>query len=121
VSGDIHTRFDCARLPRAKVMRAISQQTHFVLVDNPAWHALGDMGLAEGLVTRGGPRLTYGNISVFHPAPFREIAPGTALRLFPWAYRFVDEGRVSGERYSGPWDNVGTADQLAALQERIAS
>ena len=83
-------------------------------------HALGDMGLAGGLVTRGGPRLTYGNISVFHPAPFREIAPGTALRLFPWAYRFVDEGRVSGERYSGPWDNVGTADQLAALQERIA-
>jgi MurNAc alpha-1-phosphate uridylyltransferase len=92
----------------------------FVLVDNPPCHALGDMGLSEGLVTRGGPRLTYGNISVFHPALFREIAPGTALRLFPWAYRFVDEGRVSGERYSGPWDNVGTADQLAALQERIA-
>jgi MurNAc alpha-1-phosphate uridylyltransferase len=123
VSGDIHTDFDYARLrPRAEsIARAPARHVaHFVLVDNPAWHALGDMGLAEGLVTRGGPRLTYGNISVFHPAPFREIAPGTALRLFPWAYRFVDEGRVSGERYSGPWDNVGTADQLAALQERIA-
>jgi len=123
VSGDIHTDFDYARLhPRAEAIarEPARNVAHFVLVDNPAWHALGDMGLADGRVTRGGPRLTYGNISVFHPAPFREIAPGTALRLFPWAYRFVDEGRVSAERYSGPWDNVGTADQLAALHERIA-
>ncbi len=123
-SGDIHTDFDYARLrPRAEAIARDNARhvAHFVLVDNPPWHALGDMGLSEGFVTRGGPRLTYGNISVFHPGPFREIVPGTALRLFPWAYRFVDEGRVTGERYSGPWDNVGTADQLAALQKRIVS
>jgi MurNAc alpha-1-phosphate uridylyltransferase len=51
---------------------------------------------------------------------FDGIEPGTWLRLFPWAYRFVDEGRVSGERFSGEWDNVGTAAQLAALRERLA-
>ena len=123
VSGDIHTDFDYATLqPR---IRAIADDfaayaAHFVLVDNPPWHAAGDMGLTGGRVTREGARLTYGNIGVFHPALFREIAPGTWLKLFPWAYRFVDEGRVSGERFSGRWDNVGTPEQLAALDRRLS-
>jgi N-acetyl-alpha-D-muramate 1-phosphate uridylyltransferase len=122
VSSDIHTDFDYARL-RTRI-EAIARDppacvAHLVLVDNPPWHAHGDMGLDDGLVTRGGPRLTYGNIAVFHPAIFREIAPGTWLKLFPWAYRYVEEGRVTGEHYRGPWDNVGTAAQLAALDQRL--
>jgi MurNAc alpha-1-phosphate uridylyltransferase len=124
VSGDIHTDFDYRSL--APAMDAIARDpaaraAHFVLVDNPPWHAGGDMGLAQGRVTRDGARLTYGNIAVFHPALFREIGPGTCLKLFPWAYRFVDEGRVTGEHYRGPWDNVGTPEQLAALERRIVS
>jgi MurNAc alpha-1-phosphate uridylyltransferase len=31
----------------------------------------------------------------------------------------VEEGRVTGERYAGPWDNVGTAEQLAQLDRRL--
>jgi N-acetyl-alpha-D-muramate 1-phosphate uridylyltransferase len=122
VSGDIHTAFDYGSLAaRIESIAASPRQhaAHFVLVDNPPWHASGDMGLDAGRVTRGGPRLTYGNIAVFHPALFREIAPGTALKLFPWAYRFVEEGRVTGEHYRGPWDNIGTPDQLAALDRRL--
>ena len=123
VSSDIHTEFDYARL--ASPLEAIardpaSQVAHFVLVDNPPWHAAGDMGLDAGRVTRAAPWLTYGNISVFHPAIFREIVPGAHLKLFPWAYRFVDEGRVTGERFRGAWDNVGTPAQLAALDGRLA-
>ena len=41
-------------------------------------------------------------------------------KLFPWAYGFADEGRVTGEHYRGPWDNVGTAAQLEALDKRIS-
>jgi MurNAc alpha-1-phosphate uridylyltransferase len=123
VSSDIHTTFDYATL--AAPLEAIARDgrstvAHFVLVDNPPYHAQGDMGLDGDRVTRGGPRLTYGNISVFHPAIFREIAPGTWLKLFPWAYRHVEEGRVTGEHYRGSWDNVGTPAQLAALDERLA-
>ena len=122
VSGDIHTDFDYATLlPRVRSIAADfgAHAAHFVLVDNPPWHSAGDMGLAGERVTRGGPRLTYGNIAVFHPALFRDIVPGTWLKLFPWAYRFVDEGRVSGERFPGRWDNVGTPEQLAALDRRL--
>jgi MurNAc alpha-1-phosphate uridylyltransferase len=123
VSGDIHTDFDFATL--APRMEAIARDprgciAHFVLVDNPPWHPAGDMGLEGGRVRTAGPRLTYGNIAVFHPLAFEEIAPGTRLKLFPWMYRFVDEGRVTGERYAGPWDNVGTAEQLAALDRRLS-
>jgi N-acetyl-alpha-D-muramate 1-phosphate uridylyltransferase len=123
VSSDIHTEFDYAtlRAPIDAIARDPAACTaHLVLVDNPPWHARGDMGLDAGRVTRGGPRLTYGNIAVFHPEMFRAIAPGTALKLFPWTYRFVDEGRVTGEHFRGPWDNVGTAAQLAALDRRLA-
>ena len=42
-------------------------------------------------VSRAAARLTYGNIAVFHPALFADVAPGTWLKLFPWAYRYVDE------------------------------
>ena len=122
VSADINTEYDYAMLhPRIEHIRADPRRcaAHFVLVANPPYHPQGDMGLAEGLVTRAGPKLTYGNISVFHPAMFAGVAPGTAFRLFPWAYSFVEEGRVSGELFTGYWDNVGTPAQLAALDRRL--
>ena len=124
VSGDIHSDFDYARLEEP--LAAIAENphacaAHLVLVDNPPWHPEGDMGLAHGLVTRAGPKLTYANIGLFHPDLFRDIVPGTWLKLFPWAYRFVDEGRVTGEHFEGAWDNVGTPDQLAALDRRLSA
>jgi MurNAc alpha-1-phosphate uridylyltransferase len=123
VSGDIYTDFDFSRL--AAVAEAIARDpvrraAHFVLVDNPPYHRAGDMGLADGLVRRDGPLLTYANIAVLHPALFEGIAPGTHLKLFPWAYRFVDAGRVTGERYTGAWENLGTPAQLADLERRLA-
>ena len=124
VSGDIHTQFDYARLEEplgAIAANPAARAAHLVLVDNPPFHPQGDMGLAEGRITRDGPKLTYGNIAVFHPSLFRDIVPGTWLKLFPWLYRFADEGRVTGEHYQGPWDNVGTADQLAALDRRLSA
>lgn len=123
VSADIHTDYDYASLvPRiAAIARDPARHAaHFVLVDNPPFHPHGDMALAGGLVAREGARLTYGNIAVFHAAPFREIEPGSALKLFPWAYQLVEAGRVTGERHAGSWDNVGTPDQLAALDRRLA-
>lgn len=122
VSADIHTEFPFASL-RERIARLAPPPrgpvAHFVLVDNPPWHPEGDMGLVDGLVTRAKPWFNYGNIALFHPAPFREIAPGTWLKLFPWMYRFVEAGQVTGERFRGAWDNVGTAEQLQALDRRL--
>ena len=122
VSGDIYTDYDFSRL--AEAARDIAadpgrRAAHFVLVDNPPYHPAGDMGLANGRVRRDGPRLTYANIAVFHPALFAGIPAGAHLKLFPWAYRFVDEGRVTGERFEGDWENIGTPAQLAELDRRL--
>ncbi|QJR13684.1 N-acetylmuramate alpha-1-phosphate uridylyltransferase [Usitatibacter palustris] len=124
VSADIHTAFDYATL--GPIADAIARDferhaAHFVLVDNPPWHSGGDMGLANGRVARGKPWFTYGNISVFHPASFAPLDPNAKLRIFPWAYAMVDAGRVTGEYFGGDWDNVGTAEQLAALDRRLSA
>lgn len=122
VSADIHTAFDYGSLlSRVESIARDPSATvaHFVLVENPPWHAAGDMALEGGRVRREGERFTYGNISVFHPAAFRDIPAGTRLKLFPWAYALVDAERVSGELYRGDWNNVGTVEQLAALDRRI--
>ena len=123
VSADIHTDDDYASLlPRIAEIGEDPAATvaHFVLVDNPPWHPGGDMGLAGGRVTRDAERLTYGNISIFDPRIYGDIVPGTWLRIFPWAYQFVDSGRVSGEHFRGAWDNVGTPEQLEALDRRLS-
>jgi N-acetyl-alpha-D-muramate 1-phosphate uridylyltransferase len=122
VSADIHTDFDYARLvPVAAAIAADPQEraAHFVLVDNPSFHPAGDMGLADGFVTQTGPKLTFGNIAVWHPILFAELPAGESMKLFPWAYWLVDEGRVTGEHFTGSWDNVGTPAQLAALDRRL--
>lgn len=124
VSGDIHTAFDFASLGAR--IDAIARNSddlvaHLVLVDNPPWHPNGDMGLADGRITRTGMQLTYGNIAVFHPRIFLGLVPGTWLKLFPWLYQFVDAGLVSGEHYRGSWDNVGTVDQLLELDRRLSA
>ncbi|HET7729367.1 MAG TPA: nucleotidyltransferase family protein [Usitatibacter sp.] len=124
VSADIYTTFDYGSL--AARVAGIAREpertaAHFVLVDNPPWHAAGDdMGLAGGRIARGVERLTYGNICVCHPSMFREVPRGAPLRLFPWAYRFVDAGLVSGEHFRGTWDNIGTPAQLADLDGRLS-
>lgn len=123
VSADIYTDFDYARL--LPVVEAIAadpraQAAHFVLVDNPPYHPGGDMGLAGGRIRRAAPLYTYANIAVFHPHLFAGISPGTHLRLFPWAYEFVNAGRVTGEHFRGTWDNVGTPAQLAELDRRLS-
>jgi MurNAc alpha-1-phosphate uridylyltransferase len=124
VSGDIHTTFDYATLAtRIEAIAADPATTaaHFVLVDNPAFHPGGDMGLAAERITRAGPRLTYANIALYHPSLFDGVAAGVPLKLFPWAYRFVEAGRVSGEHYRGSWANLGTPEQLAELDRALST
>ncbi len=95
---------------------------HLVLTPNPEHNRDGDMALdAQGRIRREGARLNYGNIGVFHPALFAGQPRAQAWKLFPWLYGAADAGRVSGEVFSGPWHNVGTPEQLAALDAQLRS
>jgi MurNAc alpha-1-phosphate uridylyltransferase len=120
-SSDIVTDFDYRKLaaPLAAVARGAAD-AHLVLVDNPPFHPQGDMGLAGGRITLRRPFLTYANIGIFSPLLFVGVAPGRA-KLFPWLYRFVEQARVSGEHFAGRWHNVGTADELDALDAELSA
>ncbi len=122
VSADIHTAFDYGRLHdvAASIAREWPRRAaHLVLVDNPPWHPRGDMALVDGRISRDGAKLTYANIGVFHPRVFDGLAAHRVLSLFPWAYALVEEGRVTGEHFRGAWANVGTPEQLAALDRSL--
>ena len=119
VSGDIVTGFDYASLRRrAAPIEAGERDAHFVLVDNPTYHAQGDMGLDGSLATMRPPRLTYANIALFAPRVFAGQSSGRKP-LFPWAFELVERQRASAEHYGGRWYNVGTPQDLAELDAEL--
>ena len=46
---------------------------------------------------------------------FAGIAPGTHAALAPLLYAGMRQRRIGAEIYRGRWENVGTPEQLAAL------
>jgi N-acetyl-alpha-D-muramate 1-phosphate uridylyltransferase len=125
VSGDIWTTFDYASLvPRAEAMArdALLPRVHLVMVPNPDYHPLGDFALRDGLLhPSGGPLLTYGNIGLYDTALFGELARGTRIQMLPLYRAWIARGIASGERYDGPWANVGTPGDLAALDAKLVA
>jgi len=125
VSGDIWTRFDYATLaPRREAMlrTADPPRAHLVMVPNPAYHAEGDFALDGSTLRLQGPnRLTFANIALYDRALFDELPRGVKLKMLPLFERWIRAGIASGERYDGPWANVGTPADLAALDRALAT
>jgi MurNAc alpha-1-phosphate uridylyltransferase len=125
VSADIWTRFDYATLASrtdAMARSAATPRVHLVMVPNPPYHPEGDFALTDGHVALAGDhKLTFGNIAIYDTALFRELPRGTRLKLLPFFREWIARGWVSGERFDGPWANVGTPADLAALDRAITS
>jgi N-acetyl-alpha-D-muramate 1-phosphate uridylyltransferase len=86
------------------------------LVKNPPFHPHGDFALSNYTIrSDGAPRHTFANIGVYRPEMFDGIVPGERAKLGPLLHAYAAQGRIGGELYNGMWENVGTPDQLAAL------
>lgn len=118
-SSDIVTDFDYATLAAAlPALEGGRCDAHLVLVDNPPHHPRGDLGIDDGRAVRRAPLLNYGGIAAFAPRLFAGICAERAA-LFPWLYAQVDAGRVSAWHHRGEWHNIGTAEELAALDRAL--
>lgn len=117
VSADIFCDYDFTRLlPIQGKVDCDPICAYLVMVDNPPHHPHGDFVLAgDKLALAGGARLNYGNIGIYHPALFAEIPPGRKAELGLLLRAAIARGAVRGEHYGGAWVNVGTPEQLQAL------
>jgi MurNAc alpha-1-phosphate uridylyltransferase len=114
VNGDIYTDF-----PFEALEIASGRDAHLVLVPNPPQHPRGDFGLEQGLaLPTAGHRYTFSGIAVYQGAFFAGCGDG-AFPLKPLLLRSMAAKRCSAQIYSGRWEDVGTPERLAALdQER---
>jgi MurNAc alpha-1-phosphate uridylyltransferase len=119
VAGDVYTAFDYAALRSTAdtmALDAAAPRVHLLMVPNPPYHPRGDFALEGRRIHWDGPdRLTYASIGIFDTALFRELPRLTRLKLLPLLHDWIARGLVSGERYDGPWANVGTPADLAQL------
>jgi MurNAc alpha-1-phosphate uridylyltransferase len=116
VNGDVYCdwNFNGARHLRDKL-------AHLVMVANPAHHTDGDFSLdGERVVyAHGEQTLTYAGIAVFSPSFFAGVQPGTVMKLRPLLDAAIAAGSLTGERFTGPWVDVGTPQRLAELDQEL--
>jgi MurNAc alpha-1-phosphate uridylyltransferase len=111
VNGDIATDFPFAELKKQPVDLA-----HLVAVDNPEHHPKGDFGLDKDgkVIVNSSERFTFSGIGLYHPDLFAGTAPGKS-KLWPLLLQAISDKRVTGEKYSGFWMDIGTPERLNDL------
>jgi len=128
LASDIYTDYDYRALrphierARADTAAGVAPRMHLVMVPNPTYHPQGDFAL-EGtrLSLNGTPRYTFASFGVYDTRMFHGLSPGTRLALRPYYRDAIKNGCASGELYRGRWENVGTPEQLAALDQALSS
>lgn len=114
VNGDIASDFDFASLKNIKVDLA-----HLVLVPNPEHHSEGDFGLdATGLVDEQATEaLTFSGIGLYSPLLFANL-PAGSRKLGGLLREAIRQQRVSGQKHTGFWLDIGTPERLSELNIR---
>ena len=92
---------------------------HLFMVPNPVQHPEGDFYLKDSQVSNetldGAEKLTFSGIGIYHQDLFKDLEIGIPAKLAPLLREAMRENRVSGEKYTGPWHDVGTPQRLQEL------
>ncbi len=112
INADIYTDF---ALPNVKL--APDSLAHLVLVPTPAHKESGDFELRDGKVRNSDNQdLTYSGIAFYRPEFFADADDGR-FSIVPLWREAADRGQLDGSLYEGIWEDVGTPERLAALNE----
>ena len=90
---------------------------HLVLVPRPVYREKGDFGLANGKVRNvAEPELTFSGVAIYRPEFFAHCKPGR-FSLVPMFLQAADKRQLGGSLYEGQWEDVGTPERLARLNQ----
>jgi MurNAc alpha-1-phosphate uridylyltransferase len=97
---------------------------YLALVPNPPQHPEGDFYLQGDRVSdkpitpqSQETKLTFSGIGIYHQSLFKDLQPGEAAKLAPLLRSAMGENQVFGEKYTGPWHDVGTPQRLHELNQ----
>ena len=92
---------------------------HLLMVPNPVQHPEGDFYLQGTSVSDTRPvdaeKLTFSGIGIYHKDLFKGLVFGAPAKLAPLLRTAMEQNKVSGEKYLGPWHDVGTPQRLREL------
>lgn len=123
VSGDIHAPgFTFSADDVARFAAQPTLDAWLWLVPNPDFKQAGggDFALApDDRLSRPDDAAqrpwTYANLALVRPRLVAGLAPGVRAPLAPYLFKAAAAGRLGGQPWTGAWANVGTPQQLAAL------
>ena len=100
-------------------MDASKPLAHLLMVPNPVQHPEGDFYLQGSTVSTaesiGAEKLTFSGIGIYHKDLFKTLEFGAPAKLAPLLRTAMEQNQVSGEKYLGPWHDVGTPQRLQEL------
>jgi MurNAc alpha-1-phosphate uridylyltransferase len=108
-------------ITRANVLRKNPGQilAHLIMVPNPSQHPTGDFYLQGSQISEqdslDAEKLTFSGIGIYHRDLFKGLEADTPIKLAPLLRTAMQDNRVSGEKYFGPWHDVGTPQRLQEL------
>ena len=92
---------------------------HLLMVPNPVQHPNGDFYLKDSIISShpsvGAEKLTFSGIGIYHKDLFKGLEVGAPAKLAPLLIKAMEQNKVSGEKYTGPWHDVGTPQRLQEL------
>lgn len=123
INGDVFS----PKLPIQKLLGQVSSMrndaspilAYLLMVPNPIQHPEGDFYLKGSKVSDqpldDSERLTFSGIGIYHKDLFSNLEIGTPAKLAPLLREAMAQNKVTGEKYLGPWHDVGTPQRLEEL------
>jgi MurNAc alpha-1-phosphate uridylyltransferase len=112
VNGDIKTDFDFSTITPQTTSLA-----HLILVNNPTHNPNGDFSIDDkGLLNyqENISKLTYSGIGIYNPKILKDCEEGK-FSIVPYLKRAMNDQKVTGQYFSGSWNDIGTIERLTEI------
>ncbi|NNC78193.1 MAG: nucleotidyltransferase family protein [Woeseiaceae bacterium] len=94
---------------------------HLVLVPTPAFKSKGDFDLIDNRIANSEkPAYTFSGVAMYRPSFFANCEPGR-FALAPMLKAAAKKSALSGELYTGTWEDVGTPERLERVRRSFDS